>query len=41
VVILISVNIKYQKSSIDIAINNIIMFKFFLDLMDFEEVRYT
>lgn len=36
-----AVNLKKKNNSIDLAVLFIIFIKFFINLMDFEEVRYT
>jgi len=35
------INLKKKKDKIDISVLVLIMFKLFLNLMDFEEVRFT
>ena len=41
VFILIILNVKYKKAKFDILVNNLLILKFFLDLLDFEGVRLT
>ena len=41
IVFLMLINLKKKKDKIDILVIVLIMFKLFLNLMDFEEVRFT